>query len=163
MQNFPHHYTVTAVGSHGEDVELRSEGLTPLRTTTPPEFDGPVGRWSPETLLVGAIGDCLALTFRGIARKSGLKWTSFESDVTGTLDRVDGTVRFAEFEIHARIQLPAGASPELARRVLEKAERNCLITNSLNGSVRVVPSIEVEAAVPAIEVAARIVEHESAA
>ena len=156
MQHFPHYYTVTAVASHGEDVDLSSDYLPPLRTATPAEFDGPGDRWSPETLLVGAIGDCLALTFRGIARKSGLAWTSFESDVTGTLDRVEGRTRFVAFEIHARIQLPAGASPELARRVLDKAERTCLITNSLNGSVRVVPSIEVAAPVPSIEVAARV-------
>jgi organic hydroperoxide reductase OsmC/OhrA len=158
MQNFPHHYTVTAVGSHGEEVELQSEGLPPLRTATPPEFDGPGGRWSPETLLVGAIGDCLALTFRGVARRSGLTWTSFECDVTGTLDRPDQSTRFVEFDIHARIQLPAGGNSDLARRVLEKAERTCLITNSLNGSVRVVPSIEVAASVPSIDVSARVEE-----
>lgn len=152
MQNFPHHYTVTAVGSHGEDVELRSERLSTLRTATPAEFDGPGDRWSPETLLVAAIGDCLALTFRGIARKSNLAWTSFECDVTGTLDRVEQTTRFTAFEIHARIQLPPGTDPALAGRVLEKAERTCLITNSLTGTVRLVPSIEVEA--PAGEPAA---------
>jgi organic hydroperoxide reductase OsmC/OhrA len=147
MQHFPHYYTVTAVASHGEDVDLSSDYLPPLRTATPAEFDGPGDRWSPETLLVGAIGDCLALTFRGIARKSGLTWTSFECDVTGTLDRPELSTRFVAFDIHARIQLPAGANPELARRVLEKAERTCLITNSLNGSVRVVPSIKVAAGV----------------
>ena len=143
MQNFPHYYTVTAVGTHVDEIELRSDRLPALRTATPPEFDGPGDRWSPETLLVAAIGDCLALTFRGIARKSGLAWTSFECDVTGTLDRIEQVTRFVAFEIHARIQLPPGTDPALAGRVLEKAERTCLITNSLNGAVRLYPHIEV--------------------
>lgn len=148
MQNFPHYYTVTTIGSHGEEVELRGEGLPPLRTATPPEFDGPGGRWSPETLLVAAVGDCLALTFRGVARRSGLTWTSFESDVTGTLDRVEGTTRFVAFEIRARLRVPFGTDRERAKVVLEKAERNCLIANSLSAAFHLVPIIEVEPAVP---------------
>jgi organic hydroperoxide reductase OsmC/OhrA len=148
MQNFPHHYTVTAIGSHGAEAELVSDGLPPLGTATPPEFDGPGGRWSPETLLVAAVGDCLALTFRGVARKSGLTWTSFECDVTGTLDRVEGTTRFVAFEVRARLQVPSGTDQERARAVLEKAERNCLIANSLNAPVHLIPVIEAEPAVP---------------
>ena len=146
MQNFPHYYTVTAVPSHGEEVEMRSDRLPALVTATPPEFDGPGDRWSPETLLVASVGDCLALTFRGIARKSGLTWTSFACEVTGTLDRVDQTTRFVAFDIRARVQLPEGTDPRLAARVLEKAERNCLITNSLNATVRLIPTIEVAGA-----------------
>jgi organic hydroperoxide reductase OsmC/OhrA len=142
MQAFPHHYSVTVVGSHGEDVELRGERLPKLSTATPAEFDGPGDRWSPETLLVGALGDCLALTFRGVARKSGLEWESFDCDVTGTLDRLDGTTRFTSFEIRARVRVPDGTDPDRARRVLEKAERNCLIAASLSGAVHLTPSIE---------------------
>lgn len=148
MQNFPHQYTVTAIGSHGEEVELCSDGLPAVGTATPPEFDGPGGRWSPETLLVGAVGDCLALTFRGVARRSALKWTSFECDVTGTLDRVEGTTRFVAFEIRARLLVPSGTDPERARVVLEKAHRNCLIANSLSAPVHLVPVIEVDPTVP---------------
>src|SRR5215471_1858642 len=141
MQTLPHHYSVTVVGSHGEDVELRGDRLPALHTATPAEFDGPGDRWSPETLLVGALGDCLALTFRGVARKSGLAWTSFDCDVTGTLDRVDGTTRFTSFEIRARLEVPDGTDPDRARRVLEKAERNCLISTSLSGAVHLTLSV----------------------
>jgi len=148
MQNFPHYYTVTAVGSQGADVDLLGERLPELRTATPAEFDGPGNRWSPETLLVGAVGDCLALTFRGIACKSRLRWTSFECDVTGTLDRVDGTTRFTSFEVLARVCIPNATDSDLARRVLEKAERSCLIANSLNGTVHLVAEIQIDATRP---------------
>jgi organic hydroperoxide reductase OsmC/OhrA len=143
MQNFPHHYTVTAVASDTSDVELCGERLPTLPSATPAEFDGPGDRWSPETLLVAAVGDCLALTFRGIARKSGLAWASFACDVTGTLDRVEGITRFVAFDLHARVLVSRDEDRERARLVLEKAERNCLIASSLNGAVRVIPTIEV--------------------
>ncbi|WP_410959978.1 OsmC family protein, partial [Salmonella sp. SAL4434] len=75
MQAFPHRYRVKGSGSVTGDVELIAAGLPPLRSESPAEFDGPGDRWSPETLLVGAVADCFLLTFRAIARASKLSWT----------------------------------------------------------------------------------------
>ncbi len=143
MQPFPHHYTVRAKSSGEGDVELEAPRLPELRSESPAEFGGPGDHWSPETLLVGAIGDCFILTFRGIARASGLPWTAIDCEVTGTLDRVERTTRFVSFDIRPHLVVPAGTDREHARLVLEKAERNCLISNSLNGAVRLVPAIDV--------------------
>ena len=145
MHPFPHHYVVAAKGSAGGDVELRSERLSTLRSASPAEFDGPGDRWSPETLLVAAVGDCLILTFRAVARASGVAWTSLECEVTGTLDRVERTTRFVAFEIHAHLQVPSGVDPERAKRAVAKAEQNCLISNSLNATIRVIPTVDVVA------------------
>ena len=143
MQEFPHHYTVTAKASTASDVELEADRLAPLSSASPAEFGGPGDRWSPETLLVAAIGDCLILTFRAIARGSGLAWTSFECHVTGKLDRVERTTRFVAFDMRAHLRLPTGGDREHAKRILEKAERKCLISNSLTATVHLTPTIEV--------------------
>jgi organic hydroperoxide reductase OsmC/OhrA len=143
MLAFPHHYTVEAAGSGTGDVELKSDGLPILRSASPIPFDGPGDRWSPETLLVAAVGDCLILTFRAVARASGFAWTSLECDVTGTLDRIERTTRFVGFDVRARLHVPSGTDPDRARQVLEKAERSCLISNSLSGAIRLIPVIEV--------------------
>ncbi|HTI36832.1 MAG TPA: OsmC family protein [Vicinamibacterales bacterium] len=143
MLAFPHHYTVEAAGSGTGDVELKSDGLPILRSASPIPFDGPGDRWSPETLLVAAVGDCLILTLRAVARASGFVWTSLECDVTGTLDRIERTTRFVAFEVRARLRVPAGTDPDRARQVLEKAERSCLISNSLSGAIHLIPTIDV--------------------
>ena len=143
MQAFPHHYTVATNGSATGDVELNADGLPTLRSASPIPFDGPGDRWSPETLLVAAVGDCLILTFRAVARASGFAWTSLDCDVTGTLDRIDRTTRFVAFDVRARLHVPRGTDPDRARQVLEKAERSCLISNSLSGAIRLIPVIEV--------------------
>jgi len=148
MQPFPHHYAANARSVSDGDVELRAERLPTLRSASPAEFDGPGDRWSPETLVAAAVGDCLILTFRAVARASGLAWTSLECDVTGTLDRVGRTTQFVAFEIRACLQVPGGTEAERARQLLEKAERSCLISNSLNAAIRLVPRIEVEAEPP---------------
>src|SRR6266496_6309942 len=146
MQEFPHHYAVTVAGAVQGDVELTGERLPTLGSASPAEFDGPGDRWSPETLLVGAVGDCFILTFRAVARASKLPWTSLRCRVTGTLDRVDRVTQFTHLNIHARLKLPAGTDPDFARRALEKAERGCLISNSLNATIHLEPEIEVAGA-----------------
>src|SRR5215510_7751370 len=108
------------------DVQVGSGDLPALATASPREFDGPGDRWSPETLLTGAVADCFILTFRAIARASKLVWHDLECDATGTLDRVDGVTRFTAVDLHARLAVPPGVDEALAARLLHKAEERCL-------------------------------------
>jgi uncharacterized OsmC-like protein len=78
------------------------------------------------------VGDCFLLTFRSIARASRLDWVSIGCDVRGVLDRVDRTTRFTRFDIHVRLTVLHERDWDLAHRVLQRAERGCRITNSLN-------------------------------
>jgi len=143
MHPFPHHYAVTASASADGDVELIADRVTALRSASPAAFDGPGDRWSPETFLTGAVADCFILTFRAVARASKLPWTSLRCEATGTLDRIDRVTQFTAFDVRAHLVVPEGTDPELARRVLEKSEHNCLISNSLKGAVRLASDVEV--------------------
>lgn len=131
MADFPHRYRVRARGAGEGDVGLEAEKLPELRTAPPEEFGGPGDRWSPETLLVGAVADCFILTFRAVARASKLAWSDLDCDVEGTLDKAEGGVRFTAFRLRATLRIPEGTDEARARRLLDKAERNCLVTNSL--------------------------------
>jgi organic hydroperoxide reductase OsmC/OhrA len=124
MHPFPHHYAVAFTLEPGpEPVALTSPGLPPLVTATPPEFDGPPGSWSPETLLVAAVVDCFALTFRGIARASRLAWTRLAVECVGRLERPDRISQFTRFHLVARLTLPEEGRDDLARRVLTRPRR----------------------------------------
>ena len=142
MHPLPHRYIVSASLADVHDVTLTTDDAPPLRTAAPREFDGPGGRWSPETLLIGAVADCFAITFRGSARASKLAWEAFACRVDGTLDRVDGAMRFTHIDIHVQLGLSEAASEDLARRLLDKVKRNCLITNSLNAEIRLEATVE---------------------
>jgi organic hydroperoxide reductase OsmC/OhrA len=72
------------------------------------------------------------LSFRAIAAASKFAWVSLDARTEGTLDRVDGKMRFTRFDTHAKLNLPAGADFERAKKLLEKAELTCLVANSLN-------------------------------
>jgi organic hydroperoxide reductase OsmC/OhrA len=144
MQPYPHHYSVLAIGSVEGEVTLESHRLPALASAAPAEFGGPGDRWSPETLCVGAVADCFILTFRAIAHASKLPWSSLRCDVTGTLDRVDRVPQFTAFLVRASLQVPAGTSEEQALRSLERAEKSCLITNSLKGASRLEAKVEAQ-------------------
>jgi peroxiredoxin-like protein len=102
-----------------------------LTTAPPPQFGGGGGQWSPETLLVAAAADCFILTFRAIATASKLAWRRLDCDAEGILDRSEGVVRFTALHLRARLVIPAGGDVERAKRLVEKAETACLVTNSL--------------------------------
>jgi organic hydroperoxide reductase OsmC/OhrA len=143
MHPFPHHYAVTMTAAPDGDILLDSTGLPTLRTEAPVDFDGPGGRWSPESLLVAAVADCFALTFRGIARASKFRWAGLTCEVTGTLDRIERVSQFTHFDVQARLQIPEGASEDQARRIATKAEETCLITRSLKATVHLDVQVEV--------------------
>jgi organic hydroperoxide reductase OsmC/OhrA len=79
-----------------------------------------------------AVADCFVLGFRAIATASKFAWTSLEARTQGTLDRVEGKMRFTRFDTHAKLLVPPGTDIERAKRLLEKAELSCLVANSLN-------------------------------
>ena len=106
MQPFPHRYQVSSSGCAEGEVVLRASGLEPLRTRPPREFGGPGDRWSPESLLVGAVADCYLLSFRAVASAARLPWRALECSVEGVLDREQGRTRFTRFHLRVRLLVP---------------------------------------------------------
>jgi len=142
MQKLPHHYQVSARATAEGTVTLHGEDLPALETAPPREFGGPGGYWSPEALLVGAVTDCFILTFRAIARASKLEWHEINCSVEGTLEHVNSVTRFTELTITAQLTVPAAVDMDKATNLLEKAETNCLVSNSLNSVIHLKTSVD---------------------
>ncbi len=134
MHPFPHRYRVRIGAAPEGELSLSAEGLHEIRSLPPPEFGGPGGFWSPETLLLAATGDCALLTFRAIAKASRFEWRELSAEVEGVLERIEGISRFTQVTIHVRLVVPKGADPERAQRLLEKAEQGCPVSNSLTAA-----------------------------
>jgi organic hydroperoxide reductase OsmC/OhrA len=141
VHSFPHLYRVRAQAGPDAEVVLSAEGLEPIRSLPPVEFDGPGDRWSPETLLCAALADCLLMTFRVIAKASRIPWEALEISLEGRLEREQGNSHFTHFRIEAVLRVPAGVDPALAERALHKAEAGCLISNSLKATRELVAQV----------------------
>lgn len=135
MQRFPHHYTATASGAPTGTVATSSPDLPDLAVDGPPEFGGPGGAWSPETLMMAAVADCFVLTWRSVATVNRFDWTDLSVDAAGVLDRVERVTRFTEIHLTVRLTLPPGADQEQAEKLAHRAEAACLVTNSMTAPV----------------------------
>ncbi len=116
-------------------------GKPDLAVATPPEFKGHEGIWSPEDLFVASVNVCLMTTFLAMAERAQVGFTAYASDAEGTLELVDGKFRFTTIVLRPRVTLKPGEDPGKAKQVLEKAEANCLISNSMSCRVTLDPII----------------------
>lgn len=132
MQAFPHHYHATAQAVNSSSrINVSSTPFPDITTDAPAEFGGPGDQWTPEGLLMAAVADCFALTFRAVANASKFEWLALRCEAQGTLDRVEKVTRFTDIKLNVSLTVPAGTAATQAERLLHKSEENCLITNSM--------------------------------
>ncbi len=134
----------------GRQGKLQAAGLPALDVSTPPEFKGDAGFWTPEHLFVAAAEICLMATFLGIAENSRLAVAGYSSTARGKLEWIEGAgYRFTEINIASVVQLRSSGDITRATRVMEKAVKGCLIGNSMSAKIQVEPQFQVRPAVAA--------------
>jgi peroxiredoxin-like protein len=116
-------------------------GKPDVQVATPPEFKGHDGIWSPEDLFVASANICLMTTFLSVAERAGLAFTAYESSAEGRLELVEGKFQFTAITLKPVITLPTGGDAAKAKELIEKAEANCLISNSMKAHVILIPTI----------------------
>jgi peroxiredoxin-like protein len=116
-------------------------GKPDILVATPPEFKGHDGIWSPEDIFVASANICLMTTFLAVAERAGLAFISYESQAEGWLELVDGKFQFTAITLKPTITLATSTDLAKAKELIEKAEANCLIANSMKAKVSLEPTI----------------------
>ncbi|MBM2841990.1 MAG: putative Peroxiredoxin OsmC, partial [Bacteroidetes bacterium] len=83
-------YTTGLTWVEGKVGTLASDGKPLIQISSPPEFKGLAGFWTPEDLFVGSVEMCQMLTFIGIAQKQQVPFVSYRSSAKGILEFIDG-------------------------------------------------------------------------
>lgn len=116
---------------------LSSVDLPDIEVATPPEFPGGhEGLWSPEHLYTAAAEICLMTTFLAIATNSKLEFKEYTSQAEGTLEKAEGAFQMTEIVLRPRVVVASADLVERTQRIVEKAEKHCLISNSMKTKVR---------------------------
>jgi organic hydroperoxide reductase OsmC/OhrA len=131
MKQLPHVYVSEASGRPHENLAVTAANAVTMEIAPPVEFDGPGDVWSPEELLAAAVASCLILSFRALAKASGLRWEVVHCRTECELDRVDNKLGFTRIVTDVTLTIPAAEDKEKAGGLLQKAEAICFITNSL--------------------------------
>lgn len=147
----PHLYHVNLTWTHhrkglmySPEVKAAAPDLDYLEVATPPEFPGGVeGVWSPEHLFTAAVNSCFMTTFLAIAEFSKLSFEEFTCNASGKLEKADGKLLMSEVTIQPVVTITDESQCDRTVRVLEKAEKACLITNSIASKVIMKPLVQV--------------------
>ena len=124
--------------------DLSAPNLADLLIDAPPEFKGHEGFWTPEHLFVASVNSCFMTTFLAIAENSKLDFVSLRIGAKGKLEKLEGQgFMITEITLRPRLVLREARDAERALRILEKAERNCLISNSVKTEITLQPEVTI--------------------
>jgi len=137
-------YSTDVVWTGERHGDLSAPAMPTLPVDAPPEFRGHEGVWTPEHLFVSAINSCFMTTFLAIAENSKLDFVHFDAKATGKLERhEDVGLMMTLVTLRPNLTISNARDEERAFRILQKAERNCLIANSVKTRIRLEPVITV--------------------
>jgi peroxiredoxin-like protein len=138
-----HRYTTEIEWTGERHGEMWAPSLPKLDVDAPPEFKGHAGVWTPEHLFIAAVNSCFMTTFLAIAENSKLEFTQFKAAAEGKLEKVQGKgLMMTHVVLRPKLVIKHSRDSERALRILEKAERHCLIANSIRTQTNLEPKIE---------------------
>ena len=136
-------YHVAANWTKGRNGVAKADGIEPsIQFSSPPEFHGEPGLWTPEHFLVAAAASCFVATFAALAERLNMPFGKLELDVEGQLGKVEGRLRFAKMILRPTLTVFQSEDRERGYGVLERAEHGCLIANSLSCPVLMEPLVQ---------------------
>ena len=129
---------------HHGFVELEHGAPRLINFSAPPEFGGQPGFWTPEHFFLAAVASCFAATFRGAAGASKLDFQGIEVSVDGVIEKEPSGFRFTKVTLKPVAIIFAEQERERTLRLLEKAEKLCLVARSLSCTIELEAKILVE-------------------
>jgi organic hydroperoxide reductase OsmC/OhrA len=172
MESYKYETTANWIGAR-KGIVHHSSISPPVAFSAPPEFQAEAGIWTPEHMLVAAVASCFITTFRAIANISKFEAPALEVTVEGFVEKAEhSTQRLGEVppisqgaegiarkqdhgysftRVFVRPRLTAAKESDRDRglRLLEKAERSCLVSRSLRNEIVLEPEVVVPEPLPA--------------
>ncbi len=124
------------------NAKLSAASKPALAVSSPPEFKGEKGFWTPEDFLVAAVETCLLITFAHHVERQQLPVEAYYSEAEGFLEAGDAGYCFTRVIVKPTIVITDALAAEKTLKAIEIAHRDCLIANSLRAIVTVVPNIQ---------------------
>jgi organic hydroperoxide reductase OsmC/OhrA len=119
----------------GRERTVRAYVLRRLRLNTPVVLPGSDGEWTPEHLFVAWVNSRFIAIFRAFAEDAGLEVRAFECSSLSKLERrKEAGFRLAEITLNPRLVVRNSSEARQAMRLFEKAEKECLASNTTDAS-----------------------------
>lgn len=131
---------------YSPELENTEENITnEIEVAPPTQFSGGIPyTWTPEHLFTSAVSSCLMTTFLAISEYSRLEFVSYKCKSKGILKKIDGRFAMSEIQLYPEVVVNDEALVEKAEKVLWKAKKACLISNSVKSEITMHPTITIQ-------------------
>src|SRR5439155_12501381 len=102
---FPHHYVANLVRTFGSRARVEAPPRAAIAGGPPTEFDGDATSWSPEHLLLSAIGLCLQTTFEAFAARDHVEVLAWQTSVHGTVEKTPHGLAFTKIVVEVDMEV----------------------------------------------------------
>lgn len=109
--------------------------------SAPTEFNGMFGPLCPEDAFVGSANMCIQIVFERVARDLGMPLLEYRCRAVGDLEVVDGVRKFVKITLYPEMKFAPGSKMSNLDKALSFAKRKCLVTNSMDLELEIVPKV----------------------
>lgn len=142
--------SVGEIGRSGHLFSMDNPHFPKIKIQSPAEFLGPKNQegksidWTPEDLFVGSVAVCFFTTFVAMAEKMRLDYERILIEAKGILEKSDDSgLIITQIEENVKLVIKSEEFRTKAIKVLENAEKNCLIANSIKSKVILNSMVEI--------------------
>lgn len=136
-----HHFYLQAEWPGGRNsVGLIRAGNLQSQISIPTEMDGPGIGTNPDEMLLGAAATCYLITLAASLERSAIEIASLSLSSEAIVDVTNGVFTFRKMIHRPHVMLKKEHEPkqmEKIKRLVELAEKNCMISKAINGNVEV--------------------------
>jgi organic hydroperoxide reductase OsmC/OhrA len=126
---FPHRYTASLSRTCASRALIETPPRPALHGGPSPEQGGDVNAWSPEHMLLSALGLCMLTTFEAFAARDGIEILAWDAKVGGTVAPTPEGLMFSSIVLELDMSLDGNV--DRVEATLEDAKQYCLVLNAL--------------------------------
>lgn len=134
-------FETTVVWSEKFPGKLHCQNGQAIDYSSPVELQGMFGPLTPEDAFVGAANMCYQIFFERISSDLGLKLTMYKCRAVGDLEIVDGVKKFIKIALYPEMKFASGSKMSNLDKAITTTKRKCLVTNSMDLELEVVPKV----------------------
>jgi organic hydroperoxide reductase OsmC/OhrA len=137
----PMNFETTVVWNEKFPGKLQCQNGPVIDYSYPVELGGMHGSLTPEDAFVGAANMCFQIIFEYVSRDLGMKLLEYRCKAVGDLEVVEGAKKFVKITLHPEMRFAAGSKLVNLEKAISVTKRKCLVTNSMDLELDVVPKV----------------------
>lgn len=134
-------FETTVVWNERFPGKLQCQNGQVLDYSAPVELNGMKGTMTPEDAFVGSANMCFQIVFERVSGDLGMKLLDYRCRAVGDLQVVEGVKKFVKIVLYPEMRFSPGSKVSNLEKALAVTKRKCLVTNSMDLEVEVVPKV----------------------